>query len=672
MDDSGALGPGLSAKEQAAEYRRLGKAAFDQGDYARAEDLYRRATAAFPRDLWAWLWVARTLQRRGDREGALTTARRALDLKPGWPAAADLVAELLAAEGNTAEAVATLGGIAITGDTQVSGLQRVLRRLHTLGADVEAGQLAETVLRSGAVGDASAASVAAGAVVVMHLALGKPQDALAVLEQNETCARDPALLERVAQELWNRGHVTEASAFFDRALATRPTDERLVARQRAVRSEAKVLRGEWHPPELRVERGEPVPGRVLHVVGRSLPYYQAGYSIRTQSIARAQRQTGFDPHVVTQLGFPWNIGIEAPVDESVDGISHHRLPPVGDLPDRVDVRLSRHARGLSALVQELRPAVLHAASDYLNPMVALPVGRAHGVPVVYEVRGLWEETWLSKRDAESIDSELYQLRRQRELDAMLRSDAVVTLSDGMRAELVARGVPPAKIAIVPNAVDVDVFVPVGRDAGLASELGIAEDEVVLGYISSLSHYEGVTYLIEAIARLAAQGQPVRGLIVGEGSDRSALETRAAALGLGNRVIFTGRVPHDEVLRYYGLIDVFVIPRTADRVSQLVTPLKPFEAMATGRAVVVSGVDALREMVIEGETGLTFRPEDPEHLVSVVLPLIAGKERREALGRAARAWVCAHRTWTQNGLRYLELYRELGVRLPEGIPSIRIA
>jgi glycosyltransferase involved in cell wall biosynthesis len=247
---------------------------------------------------------------------------------------------------------------------------------------------------------------------------------------------------------------------------------------------------------------------------------------------------------------------------------------------------------------------------------------------------------------------------------MTRSDRVVTLSEGMRDELVARGVPPAKIAIVPNAVDVDLFVPVERDVALAADLGIAADEVVLGYISSLTHYEGVSYLLEAIARLAADGHPVRGLIVGDGPEYAALVAHAARLGLADRVLFTGRVPHEDVLRYYGLIDIFVIPRTADRVSQLVTPLKPLEAMATGRVVVVSGVDALREMVVAGETGLVFEPEDAGDLAAVVAPLIADEARRATLGRAARAWVCAHRTWEQNGRRYRDLYREMGIPLSE--------
>jgi glycosyltransferase involved in cell wall biosynthesis len=125
------------------------------------------------------------------------------------------------------------------------------------------------------------------------------------------------------------------------------------------------------------------------------------------------------------------------------------------------------------------------------------------------------------------------------------------------------------------------------------------------------------------------------------------------------VIFTGRVPHEQILDYYRLIDVFVVPRTNDRVSQLVTPLKPYEAMAMEKALVVSSVGALLEIVTDGETGRTFAPEDPLALAEVLEQLLDDPAQRTRLGRAARAWVSEHRTWSANGRRYRELYERLG-------------
>ena len=247
---------------------------------------------------------------------------------------------------------------------------------------------------------------------------------------------------------------------------------------------------------------------------------------------------------------------------------------------------------------------------------------------------------------------------------MHRSDAVVTLAEVMKRQLVERGVPTEKITVIPNAVDVDAFRPVPRDMGLAMQLGLAPDEAVLGYVSSFAPYEGITYLIEALAILRDRGHRVRALLVGDGDERSRLEQKAAELGVADHVIFTGRVPHVQVLQYYSLIDLFIVPRTADRVSQLVTPLKPYEAMATARLVVVSRVEALREMVVEGSTGLAFEPENAADLARVVEPFLFDAEARMRMGASARQWVVAHRTWKQNGQTYRALYDSL-VRLRTG-------
>ena len=313
---------------------------------------------------------------------------------------------------------------------------------------------------------------------------------------------------------------------------------------------------------------------------------------------------------------------------------------------------------LAALMSEVRPAVLHAASDYRNALLALRLGELFDLPVVYEVRGFWEESWLVEADRDT-SSDYYRWRQERDTECMARADAIVTLSDGMADEIVSRGVDRSKITLVPNGVDVERFVPVTRDPELAAKWGIGPDDVTLGYISTLWPYEGIHFLLRAAADLIVRGLPVRVVIVGEGHMFVELQQLAAELGIRDRVAFTGRVPHQQVLAYYGLIDVFVVPRSDDRVSHLVTPLKPLEAMATGRAMIVSGVAALRGMVQEGVTAEVFRPEDAEHLAEVAAALVRDPDRRAALGAAARAWVVEHRSWTQLARSYLEVYRRLG-------------
>jgi glycosyltransferase involved in cell wall biosynthesis len=329
----------------------------------------------------------------------------------------------------------------------------------------------------------------------------------------------------------------------------------------------------------------------------------------------------------------------------------------------LDVLVTAAARAGVGFVEEVRPAVLHAATNHLQAQIALALGRPAGIPVVYEVRGFWEESWAAdrRRDTDvAMASDHYLMTRAAETAAMEAADAIVTLSETMRSEIVARGVAAEKIVIVPNAVDVERFRPAPRDPRLAASLGIEAGDVVVGYISSFSAYEGITTLVEATAILRSGHPRLRVLLVGDGAEGATIAAAGRRLALDDgTLIMPGRVPHDDIAAYHALIDVFVVPRTADRVSRLVTPLKPFEAMATGRAVVVSDVPALREIVVPGETGLTFRAEDPADLARVLGELVDDQACRARLGAAAREWVVAERTWDANGRRYRELFERLG-------------
>jgi glycosyltransferase involved in cell wall biosynthesis len=299
----------------------------------------------------------------------------------------------------------------------------------------------------------------------------------------------------------------------------------------------------------------------------------------------------------------------------------------------------------------------------VQAQIALAVGRAIGIPVVYEVRGFWEETWASHPwhdQDEALTADHYLMTRATETRCMLASDAVVTLSETMRDQIVERGCPPENVVVIPNAVDVDWFRPIPRSDTLAESLGIERGDEVLGYLSTFNSYEGIPYLLDAAARLRKRGRHVRVLLVGDGGDEASIGEVAHRFGLDDgTLIMPGRVAHDDVLRYYSIIDVFVVPRTAARVSQLVTPLKPYEAMAMERPVVVSDLPALREIVAPGETGVTFRAEDADDLTDVLGGLLDDPALRTRLGHQAREWILANRTWTENGRLYRELYERLG-------------
>jgi len=403
---------------------------------------------------------------------------------------------------------------------------------------------------------------------------------------------------------------------------------------------------------------------VLHLVSDALPSVSAGYTVRTHEIVRAQRAAGLDPHVATRAGFPVTQGrLDGRRLVTLDGVPYHRLLP-WLLPGHGDADPELAALGeklAAALTQRIKPAVLHAASNFANARLALALGRRYGLPVVYEVRGFWEDTWLSRHSggASLASSELYQRSRALETECMLAADLVVTLGETMRDELEARGVPAAKILIVPNAVSEDFLAPPPDPGNLRAELGIQPDEYVVGEVSSLVRHEGIGTLLEATAILRTRGVPVRALIVGDGPERAALQRQAAAAGLAQAAVFTGRVPAAKVRQFHALLDVFVVPRTPDRVCQLVTPLKPVEAMASGLCVVTSEVKALTEIVKHEVTGMQTVPQDPVSLADCLEYLLYSPDIRRKLGDNAREWAARDRTWAHNAARYRDAYARLG-------------
>jgi glycosyltransferase involved in cell wall biosynthesis len=407
-------------------------------------------------------------------------------------------------------------------------------------------------------------------------------------------------------------------------------------------------------------RPEPSPGRILHIVTDALPSTSAGYTIRTQEIALGQRAAGMDPHVATRIGFPVTAGaIDGRATVTVAGVPYHRLLP-WVMPGRMDRLYQAHLRRAAQLTERLAPAVLHAASNYANAVIALALRDSTGLPVVYEVRGFWEDTWLSRHTA-SADlklSDRYLRTRALETSCMTRADLVVTLGETMRQEIIERGVPAENVIIVPNGVSEEFLAPLPNGAALRASLGIKPGEHVVGLVSSLVAHEGIGTLLEAVKILGDRGIAARALIVGDGPERTALERQAAALGLD--AIFTGRVPSARVRDYHAVLDVFVVPRTPDRVCQLVTPLKPVEAMASGLPVVVSSVRALAEIVQDGETGLLFPPLDAGALADQLQQLMSRADLGAKLGSRARDWVARDRTWAHNAARYRAAYQRLGV------------
>ncbi|KSU78673.1 Glycosyltransferase involved in cell wall bisynthesis [Pseudarthrobacter enclensis] len=460
----------------------------------------------------------------------------------------------------------------------------------------------------------------------------------------------PAVL---ARRRWYSGSVSDAIA----ALAgeEEPAGGRKGQRQR-LESEAELLRG-W-TPKLRSAPMVPVPDRVLHLLTNSLPHTRSGYAQRSHSILLAQKEAGWEPLAVTRVGYPVMVGkIAARGEDVVDGVTYRRLLPAKLAPTPTG-RLQQQAEELLQLALEFRPSVIHTTTHYVNGLVARAVANALGIPWVYEVRGQLADTWASTRGPEAIKSERYTLFQEREADLMQSADLVVTLGEAMKKNIMAARVPEEKIIIAPNAVGGEYLREPLDLADARIQLGLDPDDQIIGTVSSLVPYEGLDDLIDAFTLLAPVFPRLKLLIVGSGVSLPSLKEQARRSGLASRITFTGLVTPNLARAYHQALDVFVVPRKDLDVTRSVTPLKPVEAMASGRPVVASDLPALAEIVHNGHTGLLAPADDPAALADVVAPLLQNAVLRDALGDAGRQRVLATRTWAANAAATVRSYQAI--------------
>ncbi|MCP5195975.1 MAG: glycosyltransferase, exosortase A system-associated [Gammaproteobacteria bacterium] len=397
--------------------------------------------------------------------------------------------------------------------------------------------------------------------------------------------------------------------------------------------------------------------RILHILDHSLPLH-SGYTFRTAAILREQRRLGWETFHITSA----KQGAVSAPEEITDELHFFRTPvetgawahwPVFDQAAIV----RGLTRRLTEVVQQVKPDVLHAHSPALNGLAALPVARRFRLPLVYEVRAFWEDAAVDHGTTRE-GSIRYRLTQALETHVLQRANAATCICEGLRGDIVARGVPTEKVTVIPNAVDIEQFGLGGEpDLALKARLGL-DDAQVLGFIGSFYAYEGLALLLEALPELLKQAPKARVLLVGGGPQDQALRRQAQALGIAETVVFTGRVPHAEVSRYYDLIDVLVYPRLSMRLTELVTPLKPLEAMAQGQLFIASDVGGHRELIRDGETGVLFRAGDAADLTTKALGLLAHPERWPALKARGRQFVEEERTWRNSVERYRAIYERL--------------
>ena len=403
-----------------------------------------------------------------------------------------------------------------------------------------------------------------------------------------------------------------------------------------------------------------MPLRVLHVLDHSWPVLD-GYAQRSRSIVAAQHQLGMEPVVLT-----------SPLHQSDDpSASDTSLDEVRYFRTRADLGITAAAiRGrwpilretaivrllqkrIESLVQREPFDVIHAHSPALCGLAALRASRKRGLPFVYEIRSFWEDSDLSQ--SKSWPRKLrYKLGRGLETFVTRRADAIVGIAQSIIGDLQSRGVSSAKLFHVPNGVDVMRFTPRPRDSALAAELGVTGIPT-LGFIGTLFSWEGVAWLVRAATELHRRGEPFKLVIIGDGAEGPEVRKVIAETKSEDYVSLLGRVPNDQIERYYSVLDFLVYPRVSVRITELVTPLKPLEAMALGKAILGSGVGGIRELIEPETTGLLFEPGNIDEFCGQASRLLRQPDLRRTFGAHARERCVRERDWKIVVRRYEDVY-----------------
>ena len=437
-------------------------------------------------------------------------------------------------------------------------------------------------------------------------------------------------------------------------------ESRVRRKLEVISEQLDLLKNELHLnlPQIKPYSRTPSIAYLLH---NSLPYHSGGYACRSHGLISNLIVHGVDIKPLTRHCYPWDFkgfgNTKVQQSEFVSGVQYYRSQNADESLSRNGLKsyLKYYTLAVIEFSRKHSIGLIHAASNYRNGVAAVFAARSLNVPSIYEVRGFWEITRIS-REPKWEHSEHFQLQVKMETLACEYSDHVVTLNQSMKNELIRRGVQPQKITIIPNGVDTEVFSPLDPSETLLDSLKLHK-KYLIGYIGSIVNYEGLDILLEAMVLLKNKHPNIHALFVGDGSEMENLISKVSDLKLQESVTFTGRVPHESVNDYYSIIDVMVFPRRGLPVTELVTPLKPFEAMAMGKCVICSDVNALKEFIINGENGVLFEKDNVPDLADKIDQLINSNSAKE-IGINARKWVVEHRDWSKISQEMKRLYDKM--------------
>lgn len=394
--------------------------------------------------------------------------------------------------------------------------------------------------------------------------------------------------------------------------------------------------------------------KVLHILDHYKPHF-SGYVFRTSYILKYQKESGLEPVVVIS---PKHGDVKESIEE-IDSITVYRTAQngFGDIPFIREIRLMNTLqKKIEEVIKLEKPDIIHAHSPSLNGISALRAGRKFGIPVVYEVRALWEDAAVDHGTFQE-GSLKYRTSRLIETNLFKKVDALFTICGGLKGEMISRGISDDKITVIPNCVDTGFFSTCEYDEEIAERFNL-RGKTVFGFIGSFYNYEGIDLLMDSYLKMLQKRNSISLFLVGDGPEKDVLYNKAEKAGLTDHVIFTGKVPHEDIKKYYSVIDVLVYPRKKMRLTELVTPLKPLEAMTMGKVVVGSNVGGIRELITHDKDGFLFKAGDVNELSSLLVELIDDKKALSRISTAAVKTIQKKHRWDIIIQRYLPVYKRL--------------
>jgi glycosyltransferase involved in cell wall biosynthesis len=401
---------------------------------------------------------------------------------------------------------------------------------------------------------------------------------------------------------------------------------------------------------------------ILYLLYSSIEYENYGYTIRTHYLLKNINDAKYNVYGVTRYGYPFDreqgysdgVPGERYVEDNVEYIKLLDKTDNFNTNNIIDY-IKKYILSVIKLALENNAVILHAATNYWNGIAALYAAKYLKIKSIYEVRVLWEDTsTVSKPELKGSD--LLKMIQVQEKKIFDEADKIITINNSLKDRLIINGVDGDKIEVVYNGVDTNTFSPNSSSReNLRVKHNIQNEDIVIGYIGTLSNYEGLNYILECMKQLIEESYQIKFLVIGDGPYKNDMMNLITQYKLENEVICLNKMKHSKVFEYYNMIDIIIYPKKKCDLCNSTSGNKILEAMSMGKPIIASELEAFKEIITDGENGILCEPDNLNDLISKTKLLIQDDELRTKIGENARNWVVTNRQWTDSAEKMKAIY-----------------